>query len=49
MLWIPSGFAHGFHVLSDSADVLYKATEFYAPQLERTIVWDDPDRQLNGI
>jgi len=43
MLWIPSGFAHGFHVLSDGADVLYKATAFYAPQSERTIAWNDPD------
>lgn len=43
MLWVPSGFAHGFHVLSDNADVLYKATDFYAPEFERTIVWDDPD------
>ena len=43
MLWVAPGFAHGFHVLSDSADVLYKATDFYAPQLERTIAWDDPD------
>jgi dTDP-4-dehydrorhamnose 3,5-epimerase len=42
MLWIPPGFAHGFMVLSESADVLYKATDFYAPQHERTIVWDDP-------
>ena len=43
MLWIPSGFAHGFHVLSDGADVLYKATDFYAPESERTIAWNDPD------
>ena len=37
MLWIPPGFAHGFMVLSEGADVLYKATDFYAPQHERTI------------
>ena len=43
MLWIPSGFAHGFHVVSDGADVLYKATDYYAAQAERTIAWDDPD------
>jgi dTDP-4-dehydrorhamnose 3,5-epimerase len=43
MLWIPSGFAHGFQVLSDGAHVLYKATDFYAPQSERTIIWDDAD------
>jgi dTDP-4-dehydrorhamnose 3,5-epimerase len=41
MMWIPPGFAHGFLVLSDSADVDYKATDHYAPQYERTIRWDD--------
>ena len=41
MLWIPAGFAHGFMVLSDGAEVLYKATDFYAPQHERTILWND--------
>ena len=42
MLWIPAGFAHGFLVLSDSADVLYKATDFYCPPAERTVLWNDP-------
>jgi dTDP-4-dehydrorhamnose 3,5-epimerase len=42
MLWIPAGFAHGFMVLSEGAEVLYKATDFYAPQHERTILWNDP-------
>ena len=42
MLWIPPGFAHGFLVLSDSADVLYKTTDFYSAPSERTIRWDDP-------
>jgi len=42
MLWVPPGFAHGFMVLSETAEVLYKATEFYAPQYERTILWNDP-------
>jgi len=42
-LWIPEGFAHGFLVLSDYADVLYKTTDFYAPEHERTIAWNDPD------
>ncbi len=42
MLWIPPGFAHGFLVLSASADFLYKTTEYYAPQHERCIAWDDP-------
>ena len=42
MLWIPPGFAHGFLVLSDSADVQYKTTDFYAPEHERTLLWNDP-------
>lgn len=46
MAWIPAGFAHGFLVTSESAEVLYKSTDFYAPQHERTIVWDDPDLAL---
>ncbi len=46
MLWIPPGFAHGFMVLSETAEVLYKATDFYAPQHERTILWDDPTLQI---
>ena len=41
-LWIPPGFAHGFLVLSESADFLYKTTDYYAPQHERCIQWDDP-------
>ncbi len=41
-LWIPPGFAHGFYVLSETADVLYKATDFYSPEYERSIVWNDP-------
>ena len=42
-LWIPPGFAHGFAVLSEVADFPYKATDFYAPEFERTIVWNDPE------
>ncbi|RMF46554.1 MAG: dTDP-4-dehydrorhamnose 3,5-epimerase [Deltaproteobacteria bacterium] len=42
-LWIPPGFAHGFCVVSDRADVLYKTTDFYAPECERSIRWDDAD------
>jgi dTDP-4-dehydrorhamnose 3,5-epimerase len=42
MAWIPPGFAHGFLVVSDSADVLYKATDYYAPEHERTLLWSDP-------
>lgn len=40
-LWIPEGFAHGFVVVSDSADVLYKATDYYCPEGERCVAWDD--------
>ena len=42
-LWIPQGFAHGFYVLSAIADVLYKCTDFYSPENDRTLRWDDPD------
>ncbi|MBP6896561.1 MAG: dTDP-4-dehydrorhamnose 3,5-epimerase family protein, partial [Pseudacidovorax sp.] len=42
-LWIPAGFAHGFVVTSDSADFLYKASDYYAPAHERSILWSDPD------
>jgi dTDP-4-dehydrorhamnose 3,5-epimerase len=41
-LWVPPGFAHGFVVLSDSADFLYKTTDYYAPAHERAVRWDDP-------
>jgi len=40
--WIPAGFAHGFVVVSESAEVLYKATDYYAPAHERTLLWSDP-------
>ncbi|HET7766020.1 MAG TPA: dTDP-4-dehydrorhamnose 3,5-epimerase [Burkholderiales bacterium] len=43
MLWVPVGFAHGFCVLSDFAEVLYKTTDFYAPEFERSIAWNDPE------
>jgi len=42
MLWVPPGFAHGYYVVSDWAEFLYKTTDFYAPQFERTILWNDP-------
>lgn len=42
MLWVPAGFAHGFLVLSASAEVLYKMTDFYAAEHERTLLWNDP-------
>lgn len=41
-MWIPPGFAHGYLTLSESADVLYKATDYYAPQHERALIWNDP-------
>jgi dTDP-4-dehydrorhamnose 3,5-epimerase len=47
MLWIPPGFAHGFVVLSDSADCLYKCTDYYAPEHERSILWDDPELAID--
>jgi dTDP-4-dehydrorhamnose 3,5-epimerase len=43
MLWIPAGFAHGYIVLSEHAIVFYKTTDYYAPEYERTIFWNDPD------
>lgn len=43
MLWIPPGFAHGFLATSESADLLYKCTDFYAPEHDRSIRWDDPE------
>ena len=47
MLWVPSGFAHGFRVVSETAHVLYKATDFYAPEAERTISWNDPELKID--
>ncbi|MBI2331653.1 MAG: dTDP-4-dehydrorhamnose 3,5-epimerase [Chloroflexi bacterium] len=41
-LWVPEGFAHGFYVMSESAEVVYKVTDYYAPEWERSILWDDP-------
>jgi len=46
-IWIPPGFAHGFLVLSDSADFFYKCTEFYNPDTERSIRWDDPELAID--
>lgn len=42
-MWIPQGFAHGFYVLSEITDVIYKCTDFYLPAAERTLRWDDPE------
>ena len=41
-MWVPAGFAHGFLVTSESADFLYKTTDYYAPEHERCVAWDDP-------
>ena len=46
MLWVPPGFAHGFVVLSESADFLYRCTDFWAPPHERAIAWNDPDLNI---
>ncbi|MBI6633634.1 dTDP-4-dehydrorhamnose 3,5-epimerase [Pseudomonas paralactis] len=46
-LWIPPGFAHGFVVLSDSAEFLYKTTDYYTPSAERCIRWDDPELNID--
>jgi len=45
--WVPAGFAHGFLVVSEYAEVLYKTTDYYAPQYERSIVWNDPDLNID--
>jgi dTDP-4-dehydrorhamnose 3,5-epimerase len=42
MFWVPEGFAHGFVVLSDTAEFLYKTTHYWAPEYERSIAWNDP-------
>jgi dTDP-4-dehydrorhamnose 3,5-epimerase len=42
LLWVPPGFAHGFYVTSEKAEILYKATDYYAPQWERSLLWNDP-------
>ncbi|MDF5734095.1 MAG: dTDP-4-dehydrorhamnose 3,5-epimerase [Rhizonema sp. PD38] len=46
-IWVPPGFAHGFVVLSEIAEVLYKTTDYYAPQYERCILWNDPDLAID--
>lgn len=47
MFWLPPGFAHGFLVLSETAEFLYKTTDYYAPEFERTLLWNDPNLNLN--
>lgn len=46
MLWVPAGFAHGFVVTSDTAEILYKTTDYWAPQFERSILWSDVDLNI---
>lgn len=47
MLWIPAGFAHGFVVLSDTAEFLYKTTDYWYPEFERSILWNDPSLKID--
>ena len=47
MLWVPPGFAHGFLVLSEFADFVYRCTNFWAPEYEQTLIWNDPDIDVN--
>jgi len=47
MLWIPAGFAHGFLVISQTAHMMYKTTDYYAPEHERTLAWNDPDVRID--
>lgn len=47
LAWIPKGFAHGFYVMSESAHVLYKSTNLYSPECERTILWNDSDLKID--
>jgi dTDP-4-dehydrorhamnose 3,5-epimerase len=47
MLWVPAGFAHGFRVTTEQAHVLYKATDYYAPEHERTLAWNDPELKID--
>ncbi|WP_444912178.1 dTDP-4-dehydrorhamnose 3,5-epimerase [Microbulbifer sp. PAAF003] len=46
-LWVPEGFAHGFYVTSDSAEFVYKCTDYYAPDYEQSILWNDPDLNIS--
>ena len=43
MVWVPPGFAHGFYVMSETAEFVYKCTDYYAPEFERSVLWNDKD------
>ncbi len=47
MLWVPPGFAHGFYVMSESAEFVYKCTDYYAPEHECSVLWNDPDLAID--
>jgi dTDP-4-dehydrorhamnose 3,5-epimerase len=47
LLWIPPGFAHGFYVMSESAEFVYKCTDYYAPEHERSVRWNDPELAID--
>ena len=47
MAWVPPGFAHGFYVRSDAAEFLYKTTDYYAPEFERSLLWNDPSLNID--
>lgn len=47
MFWVPPGFAHGFYVISDSAEFIYKCTDYYAPEHERSVLWNDSDLAID--
>ncbi len=47
LLWIPIGFAHGYYTLSDYAEIMYKVTDYYSPEFERTLIWNDSDININ--
>jgi dTDP-4-dehydrorhamnose 3,5-epimerase len=46
LFWVPPGFAHGFYVMSESADFVYKCTEYYTPEFERSLLWNDPSLNI---
>jgi len=47
MMWVPAGFAHGFYVTSESAEFIYKCTDYYAPEFEQSVLWNDPALKIN--